>query len=809
MPVNFMNIQKKILICLIISAIGIIPTLKAQQQPLKLWYNQPASEWMKSLPLGNGRLGAMVFGGIQKETIALNEITLWSGQNDPHQEQIIGKQKLQEIRDYFFMGELAKGNELSQNLLAGIPHSFGTHLPIGNLYLNFDYKEGKIQNYQRELNLQNAVTSVSFEKGNVKYNREIFCSNPDGVLVMKLSANQKSALNFSISLDLLLQAELSLKNNVLEFSGDLSVQNPKTGGVAFLGNITVKSDEGTVSVEGKQLKIKDATTAYLYIDIRTNFKSPDYQATCHHTVQQAQKEDFNLLIQRHIEDYQKLYGRVDLFLGNSDMENLPTDLRWSMVKEGKNDVGMDVLFFQYARYLLIASSRENSPLPANLQGIWNDNLANNMGWTCDYHLDINTQQNYWLANIGNLSECNTPLFGYIKDLSVYGQKTARDLYGAKGWTAHTMANVWGFTAPGWGVGWGLFPTGGSWIASHLWSHYCYTLDKEFLKNKAYPILKENARFLLDYMVIDPKSGYLVTGPSTSPENAFKYKDEAVSLSMMPTSDRVLVAEIFNSAMEASKILNVDKQFCDSLQKALGKIPPLQISKKNGGVQEWMEDYDEASPNHRHTCHLIALYPYNQIGVEKTPELAKAAKQTISNRLNAVDFEDVEWSRANFICYNAWVKNSEDAYQSVVLLQRKFTRENLLTISPKGIAGAPYDIFIFDGNEAGAAGIAEMLIQSQDGYVEFLPALPNEWKTGYFKGLCVLGGGVVDLKWTEKQIETATIKATCNQNFKIKLSSDNHIPQFYKDGIRLMPKQVANGFIHFSLQKDEVIELKYN
>lgn len=802
-----MNTQKKVLICLIICTIGIIQTLKAEQS-LKLWYNQPASEWMKSLPVGNGRLGAMVFGGIQKETIALNEVTMWSGKNDPLQEQIIGKQKLEEIRDYFFKGELKKGNEVSQNLLAGIPHSFGTHLPIGNLYLTFDYPEGTLQNYERELNLKNAISTVSYEKGNVKYNREIFCSNPDSVLVVKLSANQKAALSFSVSLDLLQKAKLNLNNNILEFSGDLSDKDPETGGVAFLGNIAVKSEDGNVSVEGKQLKVKDATTAFLYIDIRTNFKSPGYQAICQNTVQRAQKEDYNLLKQRHIEDYHKLFGRVELFLGNSDMDNLPTDLRWLMVKEGKNDVGMDVLFFQYARYLLIASSRENSPLPANLQGIWNDNLANNMGWTCDYHLDINTQQNYWLANTGNLPECNTPLFGYIKDLSVYGKKTAKDLYGAKGWTAHTMANVWGFTAPGWGVGWGLFPTAGSWIASHLWSHYCYTLDQEFLKNQAYPVLKENAQFLLSYMTTDPASGYLVTGPSTSPENGFKYNGDAISLSMMPTTDRVLVVEIFKSVIEASKILNVDKQFCDSLQKALGKIPPLQISKINGGVQEWLADYEEAYPNHRHTSHLIALYPFNQISIDKDPELAKAAAKTISNRLNAHGWEDVEWSRANMICFNARLKNSVEAYQNVILLQRYFTRENLLTISPKGIAGAPYDIFIFDGNEAGAAGMAEMLIQSQGESIEFLPAIPDAWKTGYFKGLCVKGGGIVDLKWTDKQIESAKIKATANQNFKIKLSSDKLIPQFYKDGKRIMLKQLANGFISFSLQKDQVMELDY-
>jgi len=803
-----MNTQKRLLICLFISLLGTMPLLRAEQQVLKLWYNQPASEWMKSLPLGNGRLGAMVFGGIHKETIALNEITMWSGQPDANQEPRLGKQKLEEIRNLFFNGKLSEGNQLSQKLMAGTPHSFGSHLPIGNLCLNFDYPEGKLGNYERNLNLDNAIASVSYEKGNIKYTREYFCNNPDGVLVLKLSANQKKALNFSVSLDLLRQAELTLKGNVLEFAGDMSIQQPATGGVAFLGNITVKSDDGTVSVENKQLKVRNATTVFLYIDIRTNFKSNDYQSICRNTIQHAIQTGYAGLRQRHIADYQKLFSRVEMFLGKSDMDELPTDLRWLMVKEGKNDVGLDALFFQYARYLLIASSRENSPLPANLQGIWNDNLANNMGWTCDYHLDINTQQNYWLANSGNLAECNKPLFDYIKDLSVYGKKTASNVYDAKGWTANTMCNIWGYTASGWGVGWGLFPLAGSWISTHLWTHYCYTLDKEFLRKDAYPVLKENARFLLDYMTVDPTNGYLVTGPSTSPENSFKYKGEGISLSMMPTADRVLVYEMFSSVIQASKILNVDKQFCDSLQKALAKIPPLQVSKKNGGVQEWLEDYDEANPNHRHTCHLIALYPFNQISKEKTPELAKAAKQTLSNRLNAAGWEDVEWSRANIICYNARLKNPEDAYQSVVLLQRNFTRENLLTISPKGIAGAPYDIFIFDGNEAGAAGIGEMLIQSQEGYIEFLPALPDQWKTGYFKGLCVQNGGVVNLKWADKKIETASLKSTRNHSFKIKLSGDTRIPLFYKNGKQIMLKQAANGFISFSLLKDDVLELKY-
>lgn len=777
------------------------------EKSMRLWYNQPASEWMKSVPVGNGRLGAMVFGGVEKETIALNEITLWAGKNDPDQDPLLGKEKLKEIRELFYKGDLIKGNDVAQQEMAGKPHSFGTHLPMGNLYLHFDYPQGGLSNYERELNLSDAVARVSFDKAKVRYTREVLCSNPDGVLVIKCSASRKSALNFSLSLDLLRKAELNLKGNVLEFAGDIAAENPKNGGVAFLGNITVKTDDGAVSVDGKQLKVKDATTAYIYIDIRTSFKPADYKVLCRSTVQKAVEQNYDVLKTRHIADYKKLYDRVELSLGESDNEDLPTDLRWLLVKEGKNDVGLDALFFQFARYLLIASSREDSPLPANLQGVWNDNLANNMGWTCDYHMDINTEQNYWLANVGNLGECNAPLFGFLKDLAEYGKKTARDLYAARGWTAHTMVNAWGFTAPGWHVGWGLFPTGGTWLASHLWTHYCYTQDKEFLKNAAYPVLKENARFFVDYMTTDPKTGYLITGPSTSPENGFNFQDRGISLSMMPTVDRVLVADLFQSVIQAAKILNIDKKFADSLQIRLAKLPPLMISKKYGGLQEWLEDYDEAYRNHRHTSHLISLYPSNQISVDKTPELAKAAKQTLTRRLTDPNWEDTEWSRANMICFNARLKNPVDAYESVVLLQRNFTRENLMTISPKGIAGAPYDIFIFDGNEAGGAGIAEMLIQSQNGYIEFIPAIPDQWKTGYFKGLCVQGGGVVDLEWKDKVVSSATIKATIANSFSVKVVNGK-IPQFFKNGKQIMLKQKDNGLVSFSLSKDEIMKLVY-
>ncbi|GAB6121694.1 glycoside hydrolase family 95 protein [Dysgonomonas termitidis] len=763
---------------------------------------------MKSLPLGNGRIGAMVFGGIETETIALNEVTMWSGQPDKFQERPLGKTMLNDIRQLFFEGKYAKGNRVVSEFMSGTPHSFGSHVPAGDLKLKFRYPAGTISGYKRELNLDNAINTVSYKIGNVQYTREYFCSNPDNALIIHLTASKSRSLSLDISLDMLRESVITDVDNGLEFSGKVSFPKQGPGGVNFKGKVAVSAKDGKVSAANSMINIEGATEVTLILDLRTDYNNKQYKEDCTGTVDKALSQTYNLLRNRHINDYSNLYKRVDLFLGRSEADKLPTDRRWERVKAGKEDVGLDALFFLYARYLLIAASRENSPLPANLQGIWNDNLACNMGWTNDYHLDINTQQNYWLSNIGNLHECNVPLFGYIKDLSVHGRKTAKNVYGARGWAANTVANVWGYTASGQGVNWGLFPLAGSWIASHLWAHYVYTLDDGFLRDEAYPILKSNAEFLLDYMVQDPESGYLMTGPGTSPENSFRYKGDELSVSLMPACDRQLAYEAFTSCIEASKILKTDDKFRDSLNMALKKFPPIMIG-KNGAVQEWFEDLEEAQANHRHTTHLLALYPFSQISPVKTPDLANAARKTIEYRLAAPNWEDVEWSRANMICLYARLFDAKKAYESVVQLQREFTRENLLTISPEGIAGAPYDIFIFDGNEAGGAGIAEMLIQSHEGYIELLPALPQQWNTGYFRGLCVRGGGEVDLKWKEGRVRNIVIKATADNEFTFKVAKSHGDISFPKgaDNVRIQRNTERNhNFITVSLKKGQSLEM---
>ena len=771
----------------------------------ELWYAQPAKVWMESLPIGNGRLGAMTYGGIEEEKLALNESTMWSGQYNENQNKPFGREKMNQLRKLFFEGKLSEGNRIAGDNLHGNQTSFGTHLPIGDLKMQFIYPEGKVTDYRRSLSLDEAVSSVSFNSGGVNYKREYFATNPDNVLVLRLNADKQKSITMNMGLDLMRQADLSVENNQLVFTGKVDFPLHGPGGVCFEGRIAVLADNGEVKMEQSGVSIKEADTVTLIVDVRTDYKSPDYKTLCADGVEKAAVKSYDELKQAHIKDYNTLYNRVSIHFGQDANRAMPTDVRWKQVKEGKTDTGLDALFFQYGRYLTIASSRENSPLPIALQGFFNDNKACNMGWTNDYHLDINTEQNYWAANVGNLAECNAPLFTYIKDLAHHGAKTAEVVYGCKGWTAHTTANVWGYTPASSTIIWGLFPMAGSWIASHLWTQYEFTQDKQYLAETAYPLLKGNAQFILDFLAKDPKSGYLMTGPSISPENWFRTAGgEEMVASMMPACDRELAYEILSNCVRASEILDTDREFADSLRTAIAQLPPIQL-RANGAIREWFEDFEEAHPNHRHTSHLLALYPFSQITLEKTPELAEAARKTIENRLSAENWEDTEWSRANMICMYARLKDAQEAYKSVQLLQGKLSRENLMTVSPGGIAGAEGDIYSFDGNPAGTAGMAEMLIQNHEGYVEFLPCLPVEWKDGSFKGLCLKGGAEATAEWTNAVINKASLKATADQVLKVK------IPQGKKYRVLLNGKEAianpdAKGLITVDMKRGDLLEL---
>ena len=772
----------------------------------ELWYAQPAKVWMESLPIGNGRLGAMTYGGIEEEKLALNESTMWSGQYNENQNKPFGREKMNQLRKLFFEGKLSEGNRIAGDNLHGNQTSFGTHLPIGDLKMQFIYPEGKVTDYRRSLSLDEAVSSVSFNSGGVNYKREYFATNPDNVLVLRLTADKQKSITMNMGLDLMRQADLSVENNQLVFTGKVDFPLHGPGGVCFEGRIAVLADNGEVKMEQSGVSIKEADAVTLIVDVRTDYKSPDYKTLCADGVEKAAAKSYDELKQAHIKDYNTLYNRVSIHFGQDANRAMPTDVRWKQVKEGKTDTGLDALFFQYGRYLTIASSRENSPLPIALQGFFNDNKACNMGWTNDYHLDINTEQNYWAANVGNLAECNAPLFTYIKDLAHHGAKTAEVVYGCKGWTAHTTANVWGYTPASSTIIWGLFPMASSWIASHLWTQYEFTQDKQYLAETAYPLLKGNAQFILDFLAKDPKSGYLMTGPSISPENWFRTAGgEEMVASMMPACDRELAYEILSNCVQASEILNTDREFADSLRTAIAQLPPIQL-RANGAIREWFEDFEEAHPNHRHTSHLLALYPFSQITLEKTPELAEAARKTIENRLSAENWEDTEWSRANMICMYARLKDAQEAYKSVQLLQGKLSRENLMTVSPGGIAGAEGDIYSFDGNPAGTAGMAEMLVQNHEGYVEFLPCLPDEWKEGSFKGLCIRGGAEVAAEWTNAVINSASLKATANQTFKVKLPQGKSY-KVMLNGKEAVANPDAKGLITVDMKKNDLLEIR--
>lgn len=779
---------------------------------LKLWYEQPADRWMKATPIGNGRLGAMIFGGITNERIALNEITMWAGKPDPHQHVPCGKKKLAEIRQLFFDGNVEEGNIQARRYLSGKPNTFGTHIPVGDIALMFHDDATKATEYRREVNIENAVTTVQYKIDQVQYTREYFCSNPDDIMVVHISADTEKRVDVAIRLNLLSKSAITALNNQLTYSGQATstlkvnaFPDFASGGVDFSGIVHAGISGGTITTDGEQLQIKQADKVTLYIDIRTSFVSGQHKQACRHSIKKAVALSYKEIKNRHVNDYRRLYSRVDFSLETTGVADLPTDKRLARYNSGYPDAALCALFMQYSRYLLISCSRENSPLPANLQGVWNDNLAANMPWTCDYHLDINTQQNYWLANVGNLPECNAPLTSFISYLAKAGEQTAREVYGSPGWVAHTVVNVWGYTAPGEWPGWGLFPTAGTWIALHLWEHYNYTKDPVFLK-KAYPLLKKNAEFFIDYMVRDPVSGYLMTGPCTSPENEFRYKGKNFSLSMMPTCDRVFIFELFTACVKASQLLGTDGPFAKVLSDAILQLPPIKIA-KTGEIQEWFEDYEKALPNHRHTTHLTALYPYAQISLVRTPALASASAKTIQYRLEAPGWEDVEWSRGNMINFFARLKEPEKAHDSINKLLKNLTRDNLFTISVGGIAGANEDIFAFDGNQAGAAGIVEMLLQSHEDFIAFLPALPDEWSTGQYKGLCVRGGATAGVQWKDKQIQKIVLDASQANTFHLKIGLVENM-QWLKNGKPYIPIAIKADIATIELKKNDRLEIVY-
>ncbi|GGG68429.1 glycoside hydrolase family 95 protein [Paenibacillus radicis (ex Gao et al. 2016)] len=733
---------------------------------LKLWYDKPAVKWSEGLPVGNGRAAAMVYGGAQREIWNITELTYWSGKQEPIPSGSTGKEDLTRLRQYFFEDDYQEGEKAAQQLLQPSKGNFGTNLPVCDVVLEFANEGEKVV---RELNLESAIATTTYEHKGTAIHRELFASHADGVIVCRLWSDLPEGISFSVRLNGktdFFQSWNEPEGEVLNFKGQALERIHSDGecGVSCQGGIRVQAiGGGTIRGDSGTIEVVNAREAVLYFAIETDygFIGEDWRYAASNRISLAQAKGYDKLRADHIADYYSLYSRVKLELGESEQRLLPTDERVRLLAEGHDeDPALYALFFQYGRYLTICGAREDSPLPLNLQGFLNDDQACRMDWTCDYHLDINIEMNYYPTETTHLSESHLPLMRYIKMLSENGKSAAKDFYGCEGWVAHTVSNAWGFSAPAWQTTWGLNVTGGLWIALHLRDHYEFTLDEKFLSETAYPILKEAAAFFLDYMVLHPKLDWLVTGPSISPENSFH---AAVGsklhnhLSMGTTLDQVLVSDLFEFCLETAEKLGLDEALQQQLRQAIGKLPPLQIG-RNGQLQEWLEDYEEAQPEHRHLSHLHSLCPAYRITPQLTPELSEAARVTLDNRQSSNNHEDVEFTVAAFAGCFSRLHDGERAYEQISHLVGQLCFDNLLSFSKPGIGGAEAAIYVADGNYGGTAAIADMLLQSHAGELHLLPALPVKWSSGQYSGLRARGALEVDLIWSEGRMAGAVVHA---------------------------------------------------